>query len=134
MIVDDHAVFRNSFRLLLKQIPDIEVIDEATNGVEFLYSTKISIVDMVFMDIKMPEMDGIEATKKAIEKFPKMKIIALTMFGEEEYLLSMLSAGAKGFLLKTVEKPELDKAIQTVLENKFYYSQELIHILSTKKM
>ncbi len=84
------------------------------------------------MDIKMPEMDGITATQKTIEKFPTIKIIALTMFGEEEYLESMLNAGAFGFLLKSIDKEGLFRAIQAVSEGRNYFSEDLMPYFTNK--
>ena len=77
-------------------------------------------------------MSGIEATKMALQKYPKLKVIALSMFGDEEYLQSMLDAGAKGFLLKNIEKGDLEKAIKTVMEGNSYFSEELLTILAAK--
>jgi len=84
------------------------------------------------MDIEMPVMNGIEATKKALERFPELKIIALTMFNNEEYVESMLDAGVKGFLLKSINKESLDKALQSVMLGKNYYSEELFQYFTKK--
>jgi DNA-binding NarL/FixJ family response regulator len=84
------------------------------------------------MDIEMPFMNGIEASKLAAEKFPGIKIIALTMFNDVEYLESMLDAGVKGFLLKNINKETLDKAIHAVMNGKTYYSEEIFEYFSRK--
>lgn len=130
MIVEDQHIFRKGLILLLKEIPGIEIFGEASNGQEFLDMIKDERPDIVFMDIQMPVMNGIEATKKAIEDYPGLKIVAISMFGEEEYLVSMLEAGVKGFLLKTVEEYELHKAIELVADNKNYFSDELLPVLT----
>jgi DNA-binding NarL/FixJ family response regulator len=126
VIVDDQKIFRKGILLLLIDMPDLKVVGEAANGQEFLEILKTQDVDLVLMDIKMPVMDGIEATKIALEQYPNMKILVVSMYGEEEYLVSMLEAGVKGFVLKTVEEDELQRAIKTIIEGKNYFSQELL--------
>jgi DNA-binding NarL/FixJ family response regulator len=130
MIVEDQHIFRKGLIMLLKEIPGVEIFGEASNGQEFLDMIKKDQPDIVFMDIQMPVLNGIDATKKAIEDYPGIKIIAISMFGEEEYLVSMLEAGIKGFLLKTVEEYELNKAIELVADNKNYFSDELLPVLT----
>jgi len=131
MIVEDQHIFRKGLMLLLKEIPNVAVFGEATNGEEFLKMIERERPDIVFMDIRMPIMNGIEASKKAIELYPDLKIVAISMFGEEEYLVSMLEAGVKGFLLKTVEEGELRKAISLVADNKNYFSDELLPVITS---
>lgn len=126
IIVDDQKIFRKGILLLLIDMPDVKVIAEASNGQEFLELLKNHEADLVLMDIKMPVMDGIEATKAALQQYPDLKILVVSMYGEEEYLVSMLEAGVKGFVLKTVEEEELQRAIRTIMEGKNYFSQELL--------
>jgi DNA-binding NarL/FixJ family response regulator len=83
------------------------------------------------MDIRMPQLNGIQATKKAIEIKPNIKIIALTMYDDENHLQAMLDAGAKGFLLKNASKEDLEKSIKSVLEGKNYFSEELVSLLAS---
>ncbi len=131
MIVDDHHIFRKGLRMLLKELPEVELSAEATNGKEFLEMIKEERPDIVFMDIQMPEMNGIDATREALRLYPELKIVAISMFGDEEYLVSMLEAGVKGFLLKTVEEHELKKALVLISDNKNYFSDELIPTLTS---
>jgi DNA-binding NarL/FixJ family response regulator len=130
MIVEDQHIFRKGLILMLKEYPGLQIMAEASNGQEFLKLIEKEQPDITFMDIQMPVMNGIEATKAALERFPELKIVAVSMFGDEEYLVSMLEAGVKGFLLKTVEEPELHKAIDLVLDNKNYFSDELLPVLT----
>lgn len=130
MIVEDHHIFRKGLHLLLKEMPNVEVCAEATNGQEFLDLLQHEVPDIVFMDVQMPVMNGIEATRQALHRHPDLKIVAISMFGDEEYLVSMLEAGVKGFLLKTVEESELKKALTLVADNKNYFSDELIPTLT----
>ena len=132
MIVDDHEIFRGGLKLLINRLKYGKVIAEAVNGKEFLDLIELNMPDIVLMDIEMPVMNGIEATKKALERFPELKIIALTMFNNEEYVESMLDAGVKGFLLKSINKESLDKALQSVMLGKNYYSEELFQYFTKK--
>jgi len=138
MIVDDHFIFRNGLIDLLKEIPDADVIGEASSGEEFLELLLTHEPDIVFMDIKMPGISGIETTRKALEKYPGLKILALSMFGEGEYVEEMLQAGAMGYLLKNIGKEELIKAIDNIANERGYFSDEILvmvtrQVFSAKK-
>lgn len=130
-IVDDHEIFRKGLKLLLDEIPFIKVVGEASYGDEFLNKINTVPIDVVFMDIKMPGISGIEATQKALEINPNLKIVALSMYGDEEHLQAMLDAGAKGFLLKNASKEDLERAIISVMNNKNYFSEELVSLLAS---
>ncbi|PKP11755.1 MAG: DNA-binding response regulator [Bacteroidetes bacterium HGW-Bacteroidetes-4] len=126
-LVDDHALFRNGLKILLGATPEIHVINEAANGKEFLEIIEHELPHIVLMDINMPVMDGVEATQEAMEKYPGLKIIALSMFGEEDYYYRMINAGVKGFLLKNSEINEVIEAIKQVNKGNSYFSQELLY-------
>jgi DNA-binding NarL/FixJ family response regulator len=126
IIVDDHGLFRNGLKLLLNTTQLIQVVGEASNGVEFLELIKTNQPDIILMDIDMPVMDGIEATRRAIALYPDLRIITLSMFGEDEYYYQMIDAGVKGFLLKNSDISELKQAIQQVHAGKTYFSEELL--------
>lgn len=126
-IVDDHALFRNGLKFLLNTNKDLQVINEASNGKELLELLDSVMPDIVLMDISMPVMDGIEATKRATERFPEIKVIALSMFGEEDYYYKMIDAGVKGFLLKNSEITEVTEAILQVNKGNSFFSQELLY-------
>jgi DNA-binding NarL/FixJ family response regulator len=127
IIADDHQLFRNGLKILLNSFPDFEVAGEASNGEEFLKLLKSVKADIALMDINMPEMDGIEATRKGVKMCPDINIIALSMYGEEEYYYKMVDAGAKGFLLKDSDISEVRDAILTVVKGGSYFSQELLY-------
>ncbi len=127
IITDDHQLFRNGLKILLNAFPEFEVTGEASNGEEFLRILKNTSADIVLMDINMPEMDGIEATRKGLKLCPGIDIIALSMYGEEEYYYKMVDAGAKGFLLKDSDISEVKEAILTVRKGGSYFSQELLY-------
>jgi len=132
IIVDDHDIFREGLKVVISTIENTTLVAEASNGKEFLEILEYKACDIVFMDIQMPIMDGIDATKLAMEMKPDLKIIALSMFGDEKYLQSMLDAGAKGFLLKKVKRTELDVAIKAVMQGNNYFSQELLSFFTNK--
>ncbi len=125
-IADDHVIFRKGLRTILNEIQEVKVVAEASNGQELLDILKENQADIVLMDIKMPVMDGLEATEKILKKYPNIKIIALTMHEEIGYFNKMIEAGAIGFLLKKTNKDELELAIKTVMDNENYFSQEFI--------
>jgi len=127
IIADDHQLFRNGLKILLNAFPDFEVTGEASNGEEFLKILRNSNAEIALMDINMPEMDGIEATREGLKLNPDIKIIALSMYGEEEYYYKMVDAGAKGFVLKDSDISEVKDAILTVSRGGSYFSQELLY-------
>jgi DNA-binding NarL/FixJ family response regulator len=126
IIVDDHQMFREGLKFVLSQIPEFEVIGEASNGQEYLELLNDSIPDVVLMDIGMPVMDGIEATEKTTSGYAGISVIALSMFGDQEYYHKMVAAGVKGFLIKEAGIDELEKAIKAVNVGNTYFSQELL--------
>jgi len=126
LIVDDHKLFREGLSFVISQMDSCEVAGEASNGREFLELLDKLEVDIVLMDISMPGIDGIEATTKALEKYPGLKIIALTMFCDEEYYYKMIQAGVSGYILKESGKDELANAINTVISGENYFSQKLL--------
>jgi DNA-binding NarL/FixJ family response regulator len=132
MVVDDHEIFRNGLVMIINKLKYAKVVAEAANGLEFLNLLNEQQPDLVFIDIEMPVMNGIEATRKALEMQPGLKMIALSMFGEDAYLHQMIDAGVSGFLLKNINKEGLDRAIRCVMEGKSYYSEELMAIFARK--
>lgn len=129
MIVDDHALFRNGLKLLLNSQDDFNVVSEASNGIEFLESLELLPIDIVLLDINMPEMDGVQAAQIALKKNPDLKIITLSMYGDEEYYYKMVEAGVSGFLLKDSDIDEVYSALRSVIDGKNYFSQELLQNL-----
>lgn len=132
LIVDDHGIFRDGIKLVLSQTDDFEAIGEASNGKIFLEFINVSLPDIVLMDISMPIMDGITASKIALEKYPHLKIISLSMFGDEEYYFKMIEAGAKAVIFKKSGAEELLFALREVAKGNNYFSQELLKKLVFK--
>lgn len=122
ILVDDHKIFRQSLKSLITIENIATVIGEASNGIEFLDLLTNFKPDLVLMDIEMPEMNGLVATHKALKLIPDLKIIAYTMFGDEEYITKMIELGVKGYVLKTSDISELEKAIQFILRGEMYFS------------
>ncbi len=125
-IVDDHDIFLKGLSMMIGTFDFAEVVGEASDGSEFLGKMDNVAFDLALMDIKMPKINGIETTEKALKVNPDVKIAALTMFGEEQYLRSMLDAGAIGFLLKSIKQAELELAIKMMVEGRNYFSQEML--------
>lgn len=132
-IVDDHELFREGLALVLNGIQEFEVIDIFTNGKEFIdHLDKNHPSDIVLMDIKMPQMDGIQATELATKIEPQSRIIALTVLSDKYHYQNMLAAGASGFMLKSVDKAELQKAISQVYQGYNYFSPEILSRFAVK--
>ncbi|HVN59191.1 MAG TPA: response regulator transcription factor [Bacteroidales bacterium] len=127
ILTDDHQLFRNGLKMLLEAIPEFTIAGEASNGAEFLNLLQGCDADIALMDINMPEMDGVEATRRGLKLCPSLAVIALSMYGEEEYYYKMVDAGARGFLLKDSDINEVKEAILTVKKGGSYFSQELLH-------
>lgn len=126
IIVDDHSLFREGIKLLIENEGFGEVIAEAENGQVFLELLTTHTPDLVIMDIEMPVMGGLEATKKALKIKPDLKILVLTMLSEKANYFDMISAGAMGFVLKTSGKQEFEKAIDAITNGETYFSNELL--------
>ncbi len=132
LLVDDHALFRNGLKLLLNTHPKFRVSGEAGTGTEMLAllagaaAEPDGLPDVVLLDISMPEMNGIDAAAEALALYPDLRIITLSMYGEEDYYFKMVSQGVKGFLLKNSDITEVYAALETVLDGGSYFSQELL--------
>lgn len=127
VIADDHQLFRNGLKILLDAFSEFSVVGEAGNGEEVVKIVKNCGCELLLMDIDMPVMDGIEATRRCMKIKPDLKVIALSMYGEEDYYYRMVDAGAKGFLLKDSDINEVKDAIITVAAGGNYFSQQLLH-------
>ncbi len=122
LIVDDHTLVRDGIRALLALSSDIEVVDEAANGREALDKIAELRPDVVLMDLAMPLMGGLEATRRIRREFPEVKVLALTQYDDSEYVIPVISAGARGFITKMAAFSELASAIQAVYRGDSYLS------------
>ncbi|MCA1752233.1 MAG: response regulator [Cryomorphaceae bacterium] len=125
LIADDHRVLRDGLVLMLKDVPHIELAATAENGEEVLEIMESTAVDVLLMDIQMPVLDGFETAKIVAERFPKTKILTLSMHSERVYIERMHSAGIAGYLLKSAGKEEIIKAIKRVHGGEQYFSSEV---------
>ena len=122
ILADDHGIMREGLRALLEKQSGIEVIAEADNGRTTVELSRELKPDVVIIDIAMPDLNGIEATRQIVAESPGVKVIALSMHSDRKFVKEMLSAGASGYMLKDSAFEELDKAISTVNDNKTYLS------------
>lgn len=125
MIVDDQALIREGLNMMLSLYENIEIVDEASNGQDAIDKLESEEVDVVLMDIRMPVMDGVEATKIIKKRYPNSKILILTTFNEDEYIFQGLNYGADGYILKDVSSKELVKGIETVYEGNVLLQPEV---------
>jgi len=126
ILVDDHKLFRNGIKFILSDLPEIEIVGEASDGIEFLEILKYITPDLVLMDISMPEMNGVDASTRALERYPNLSILVLTMFSDEQYYNTFIDIGVRGFILKECDNNELKTAVKTILDGGTYFSQELL--------
>jgi len=122
LIVDDHTLVRDGIRSLLALVADIEVVGEAANGREALEKTRELTPDVVLMDLAMPIMSGLEATRRIRKEFPGTKVLALTQYDDSEYVIPIIEAGARGFITKMAAFSELASAIQTIYRGDSFLS------------
>lgn len=131
-LVDDHTLFRNGLRGLLERVGGCRVVAEAADGEEFLSLLPGLRTDVVFLDISMPGIDGAETARRALEIRPDLRIVTLSMFGDEHDYARMVEAGACGFLLKDSALDEVLDAIRTVMTGGSYFSAALLASLSSR--
>lgn len=129
LIVDDHPLVRDGLRLRLGSSSDIEVLGEAANGDQAITMTEELQPDLVLMDINMPVMNGIDAAEIFREKFPQIKLLVLSMHDDREYVMNVLQAGAKGYVLKSASSEEMHAAINAVHNGGIYYSPSIAEII-----
>ncbi|MDR5694274.1 MAG: response regulator transcription factor [Armatimonadota bacterium] len=122
LIVDDHTLVREGIRLLLESAPHIEVVGEAGDGLEAIEKVRQLKPDVVIMDVAMPRLGGVEATRRIKEEFPMVQVLALTIHDNEEYLFQMLQAGACGYVLKKARPEELIAALEAAERGEVYLS------------
>lgn len=129
LIVDDHSIVREGVCALLELSPEVEVVGEAVNGREALTKVRELEPDVVLMDIAMPVMDGLEATRRIVDSHPDVKILVLTQYNDKEYVFPIIEAGALGFLSKTAASSELITAIRAVSRGNSYLSPSIARFL-----
>jgi two-component system, NarL family, response regulator LiaR len=129
LLADDHQIMREGLRLILDREPDLSVVAEAEDGRAAVETACELRPDVVVMDIGMPELNGMEATRRIKAKHPDIQVIGLSMFADRRYVLGMLEAGASGYLLKGAAGAELVQAIRSISQGKKYISPEIADIV-----
>lgn len=128
-IVDDHHIFRKALCYLVKTFPRVKEVRDAENGLQCLELIAKKKSDVVLLDLEMPVMNGVDCAEQLLLKYPGVKIIILTMHGNERSILHMLEIGANSFLLKDTDPAELERAIYGVIDNEFYHNEMLVSVL-----
>jgi two-component system response regulator NreC len=129
LIADDHQIVREGLRAMLETEPWIEVVGEAEEGRTTLRLARELAPDVIIMDLAMPDLNGIEATRQIVAEFPKVKVIALSMHNDRRFVLNMFKAGAKGYMIKDCAFKDLAQAIRMVVANQTYLSNEIADIV-----
>ena len=129
LLVDDHNLFIEGLTALMKERPDIELVGQAKDGAEAFTQAERLKPDIILMDIAMPEINGIKATRQILKQFPDIKIIVLSMYSNRELIIETLRAGAVGYVLKECESSELYEAIQNVVKGNYYIAKISLEII-----
>lgn len=134
VVVDDHDLIRVGICRLLTDVPDITVVGQAGSGEEAISLVKDLSPDIVFMDIRMPGIGGLEATRRILARQPETKVIVVSAFNDDVYPTTLLKAGAYGYITKNADTEEIKTAVQTILANKIYVSPQLAQMLVVSGM
>ena len=129
LLADDHKIMREGLRSLLEEGEGVEVVGEAENGRMVLEMAEDLRPHLVIMDVGMPDLNGIEATRKLVDEMPNVKVIALSMHSDRQYVGGMLEAGACGYLLKDSAFEELEEALSTVMDDRIYLSPDVADVV-----
>lgn len=131
-IADDYTIYRDGLKIGLTQDENLEVMLEAGDGEDLIKGIETKMPDVIIMDLKMPVMDGMEATKHIKKKYPDMKILVVTMYDDEKFVIHLMEIGANGYLLKNAEAEEIRKAIYSVHETGYYFNNIVSNALLKK--
>lgn len=134
LLVDDHDLVRLGIKKLLSDVPNIQIVGEANSGEKAIEIIEKVKPDVILMDVKMPGMGGLEATKQIVHKHPEIKILVVTVYGDEPYPTRVLQAGASGYMTKGVSVDEMIQAIKTVYAGRRYLSPEVAQQLALKHL
>ena len=121
-IADDYKIYRDGLKVALSTDENLKVIFEADNGEELMKGLETISPDVIIMDLKMPIMDGMEATKEVRKKYPSIKVLVVTMYDDDKFIIHLMENGANGYLLKNTEPDEIRKSIYSVHENGYYFN------------
>ena len=130
LLADDHTVMRAGLRALLERQPNLEVVGEAEDGRQTVELASSHVPDVVVMDIAMPSLNGVEATRRMVSKHPTISVVILSMYSDESYVMRALQAGARAYLLKDSAVTDLIRAIEAVSQGKSFFSPKISRILA----
>lgn len=134
LVVDDHDLIRVGICRLLAEVPDLAVVGQAGSGEEAITMVRDLVPNIVFMDIRMPGIGGLEATQRILSQHPEIKVIVVSAFNDEVYPATLLKAGASGYITKNADTEEIKIAVQTVLSDNIYVSPQLAQMLVVSGM
>jgi Response regulator containing a CheY-like receiver domain and an HTH DNA-binding domain len=132
-IADDYKIYRDGLKVGLAADKNLEVVLEADNGEDLLKGLSEAVPDVIIMDLKMPIMDGMEATKEVKKRFSSIKVLVVTMYEDDKFIIHLMENGANGYLLKNAESDEIRKSIYAVYENGYYFN-DLVNKALLKKL
>lgn len=132
-IADDYKIYRDGLKVGLSSDEHLEVVLEADNGEDLLNGLKEAKPDVIIMDLKMPIMDGMEATKEVRKRFNEIKVLVVTMYDDDKFIIHLMEIGANGYLLKNADSDEIRKAVYAVHENGYYFN-DLVNKALLKKL
>ena len=128
-LADDQVLFRRGLTMLLRDLPDVQVVFECSNGEELLTGLKNNTVDVVLLDLEMPVLNGMDTMKRMREEFPRVKVIVLSMHSEEKFIVHLMELGANGYVLKTAEPDEIEDAIHAVATTGYHFSPMVSRVM-----
>ncbi|MFB6257393.1 MAG: response regulator [Flavobacteriales bacterium] len=135
LLADDHKIVRNGIKALMVKAEDIEVVEECSSGREVVQALENGAdLDVIAMDLSMPDMDGIEATERIMELDPDAKVIGLSMHNEEIFISKILNAGARGYILKNANEEDLIQGVRTIYSGSSYFGEGVTEIMMSKYM
>jgi DNA-binding NarL/FixJ family response regulator len=129
LITDDHAVVRKGLKMLLEDEPNIEIVGEAIDGIDALEKIAVLMPNIIILDLTMPNMNGIEASKHISANYPTVKIVVFSMHNDTDYILKSVENGASGYLMKDSNKEEIMKAILAVMDSKKYFPPDISSLI-----
>ena len=128
-LADDQVLFRRGMAMLLRDMPAVQVVFECSNGEELLIGLKNNTVDIVLLDLEMPVLNGMATMKRMRHEFPQVKVIVLSMHGEEKFIVHLMELGANGYVLKTAEPDEIENAIRAVASTGYHFSEMVSRVM-----
>ena len=129
MLVDDHLIVRDGIKSLLSEVERFEIVGEADSGSYLFALLKTIVPDIVLLDINLPDISGIEITKKLKTEYPQINVLILSMYNSEDYIFNAVRAGAKAYLPKTTNRQELEAAVNAVYRGEEYFSQSISNVI-----